>query len=344
MASTYNTFIESEDVPVVATFAIPDLAELEVAPWERIGGEGCYVHLDGRGPSNAFISQIAPGHELKEQRHFFEESVFVVNGSGRTEMWNDAGFTTAFNWEKGAVFAIPLNVHYRHINQSTSEPARLFSITNEPLMMNLTPDPELVFNLDHDFEDRFNPAITDFTKPVQIGEDAPRNARTGVRWFHGNVIPSAYDVSLPSRPERGAGGNNLHFDLAGTTLGIHISEFPPKTYKKAHRHGPGAHVVLLSGTGYSLLWKADEEPIRVDWKPGAVLVPPDRYFHQHFNVGDDQARYLALRFGGGGLGLGGGEGGNASISTREGGDQIEYDDEDPRIRGWFEQSISGTAG
>jgi mannose-6-phosphate isomerase-like protein (cupin superfamily) len=256
--------------------------------------------------------------------------VFVYKGSGRTELSNDSGFEAAFNWDKGATFAIPLNVHFKHINRSTTEPALLFSITNMPLMMNLFHDTDFVFNCPKDFPDRFSPEVTDFSKP------ALENGRS---LFSGNLVPSAYDIPLPPAPARGANGGLLSLDLSATSLGNHISEFPGTSYKKAHRHGAGAHVVLLTGRGYSLLWKGEhDDRIRVDWQPGAVIVPPEKWFHQHFNTGDSPARYLALRFGGGPHGIipdyGDGR------PTREGGDQIEYEDEDPQIREMFESEIT----
>jgi len=62
-------------------------------------------------------------------------------------------------------------------------------------------------------------------------------------------------------------------------------------------------------------------------------VPPDRWFHQHFNVGGEPGRYLALHsprhF-------------NMSQEAIEdpSKDQIEYPDEDPWIRQTFEAELA----
>jgi hypothetical protein len=122
----------------------------------------------------------------------------------------------------------------------------------------------------------------------------------------------------------------------------HISEMPVGTYKKGHRHGPGFHVMCVTGHGYSLLWfDSDKDFRRLDWHFGVVFPPADQQFHQHFNASQNPARYLATGVGGlrypltlqqrrSLLGVNG-EKGAVSLSLKEGGDQIEYEDQDRRI-------------
>jgi oxalate decarboxylase/phosphoglucose isomerase-like protein (cupin superfamily) len=134
----------------------------------------------------------------------------------------------------------------------------------------------------------------------------------------------------------------MKFDLAGNTMGAHISEFPVGTYKKGHRHGPGAHVIIVSGQGFSLLWRDGEEPRRVDWGPGSVVVPPDQWFHQHFNSGAEPARYLALRWNNWRFRFmkSAKRRNETFTSIKEGGSQIEFIDEDPAIHRDFEAALA----
>ena len=125
--------------------------------------------------------------------------------------------------------------------------------------------------------------------------------------------------------------------MARGSIASHISQFPVGTYKKAHAHGPGAHVIVLSGEGYSLMWPEGEEPRRFDWQVGTLIVPPNAWFHQHFNSGPTPARYLAFKHwtprNAQGVPL-------SWISTRLGGTQIDYADERPLVRGMFADALA----
>ena len=128
------------------------------------------------------------------------------------------------------------------------------------------------------------------------------------------------------------------FELADNTMCAHISQFPPGTYKKAHRHGPAANVVILSGKGYTLMWPEGKPWVKCDWHKGSLVVPPDRWFHEHFNSGGEPARYLAIRWNSRKHSMG--EAFKVDESTKAGGDQIEYEDEGPAIRKLFAEELA----
>ena len=67
-------------------------------------------------------------------------------------------------------------------------------------------------------------------------------------------MPDLGEIELTDWNERGPGSTNLMFILADSNMHAHISEIQTGTYKKAHRHGAGAHVFTVTGKGYSLLW------------------------------------------------------------------------------------------
>jgi gentisate 1,2-dioxygenase len=112
-----------------------------------------------------------------------------------------------------------------------------------------------------------------------------------------------------------------------------MSVFPPQSYKKAHRHGPGAVIVIPAGEGYSIMWKDGEEKVVIPWHEGSLFVPPDRWFHQHFNAGATHARYLAMRTPQGLMGY------SERVEDRKR-DQIEYPDEEPWIREKFKNELA----
>ncbi|MDP2661514.1 MAG: ethanolamine ammonia lyase-activating protein, partial [Dehalococcoidia bacterium] len=71
-------------------------------------------------------------------------------------------------------------------------------------------------------------------------------------------------------------------------------------------------------------------------KPGSVFSPPESWFHQHFNTGRGTVRQLALRRGIDGIGTRW----EVALDMKKGGDQLEYEDEDPAIRRLYEEELA----
>jgi oxalate decarboxylase/phosphoglucose isomerase-like protein (cupin superfamily) len=331
----YQRYVAAQEIPVLKTFYIDDIASVELGEWKRKNGRGCLIELEGtEGLNDSYICEIPPKGSLAPDRHLFEEFVYVVSGRGSTKVWNESGAEVTFEWQAGSVFSIPLNAWYQHFNASGTEPARYYAVTSAPLLLRLFHNMDFVLRNNFDFIDRFSADNADFSG-AGVGYAG--------RVWDTKFIADVRKTDLLAWKERGAGGTNLNFEIADSSLCGHISEFPVGTYKKAHRHIGGAHVIILSGQGFSLLWAEGQPMTKVDWKPGSVIVPPDRWFHQHFNTGAEPARYMAFRWGGRKYPLF--KEYKFDYPTRLGGDQIEYEDEDPQIARLFEGELdkSGVA-
>lgn len=320
--TNYDKWLRTEGIPVIRGYHIEDLNLVDLKPWARKGGRGTFINLEGAGGTNdAYVCEIAPGDALQPQKHIFEELIFVLSGRGATTIWNEGKPKQTFEWQEGSLFSIPLNVWHQHFNGQGDKPARYVAVTSAPTVINLFHNLDFVFNNNFVFSDRYDAEEAFFS--------AKGKALPGRVW-ESNFIPDVYRFELIEWKERGAGGTNILFELADNTMCAHISEFPVGTYKKGHRHGPGAHIVVLGGKGYSWMWPEGEPRKKIDWHVASMFVPPDRWFHQHFNVGREPARYMALRWGSIKHRMGKTYG--IAESVKEGGDQIEYEDEDREIR------------
>ena len=326
----YLEWVEGEGVPVVENFGI-DLIAVETKPWARFD-------LKGRGDFiSIFIIDIQPSGKTSPQQHLFEEVVYVLEGHGSTTVETQDGQTHSFEWGPKSLFALPLNAKYQHFNASGQENAKLSSTTSLCVMLNLFHNTDFIFNNDYRFPER------EGTEKSFSGEGEFIPKRPGRHMWETNFVPDLSKFELRKWEKRGAGGSNMMFVLADGSMHSHMSEMPVGTYKKGHRHGADFHVFCVMGEGYSLLWYDDTEPYeRVDWKHGVVFAPPDGMFHQHFNTSPDPARYLAIAFGGLRypmteakrrvfMGM--------DVNVRDGGAQIEYEDQSPRIHKMFLEDL-----
>ena len=326
----YLRWVRGEGLDIIGAHYVRNLRTIELKPWVRRGGHGVYLNHDAsRTTNDCYVCEIPPAGKLTPQRQLFEEMVFVLDGRGSTTVWNDAGARITFEWKAGSIFGIPLNCWHQHFNGSGQAPARYVSVTNAPPVINLYEDIDFVFGHGRDFKGRFN------GEPNYFAAGKERHEWT----LKTNFIPDALNLPLPLAEARGAGGGHIRFNLAKSSLSGHISQFPVGTYKKAHSHGPGAHVIILSGEGYTLMWPDQGgDPVRYDWEVGSLIVPPNAVYHQHFNSGADPSRYLAFKHGGSprnsqGVLL-------SFISKRIGGDQLDYADEDAVVRTTFAAALA----
>ncbi|MDA1185368.1 MAG: cupin domain-containing protein [Acidobacteria bacterium] len=321
----YAAWVRAEGLEILGSRHIPDLHTVELKPWPRRGGLGVFLnHDESRTSSDSYVCEIPPGKELAPQRQMYEEMIYVLDGRGSTMVWNDAGQRGMFEWRAGAVFAIPLNAWHQHFNGSGVEPARFVSVTNAPAIINTFDDLDFVFKTPYDFTRRFHGESAYFTGG---------GARHGL-CLDANVVPDAMSLPLVPLAEHGGIDGHLRLRMAGGHMSGHLSQFPSATYTKAHTQGPGAHVIMLAGEGYTLVWPKGEAQQQYNWTPGTMIVPPSQCYQQYFNTGATPARYLVLKTES--VAIRNAQGVPRSwIAERLGGDQINYADESPSVRQRF---------
>ena len=326
----YLDWARGEGVPIYEDFGV-DFFAIETKRWDRYEARGALVHVKGRGDFvTTFALELPPGGRAAPQQHLFEELVLVLEGHGSTTVEAPDGSRHSFEWGPHSLFALPLNCRYQHFNGSGQKRALLACSHDLPIVMNLIHDVNFIFDNKYVFKERFG----DLKYFNGEGDYIPY--RPGRHMWETNFIPDITAFELKAWNERGKGSSNISLVLADGTMHAHISEIPSGNYKKGHRHLPGAHIFALTGTGYTLLWyEGDEEFRRVPWRHGTMYAPPFWMFHQHFNDCPVPARYLAVMLGSrrypfsverrDGIDKG------SDTSIKEGGVQIEYRDQDPRI-------------
>jgi quercetin dioxygenase-like cupin family protein len=330
----YFVWQADQGIPIHKTFHVDNLADVEVGRWDLFGCNACFVNLTDSFLVGAFVLEIAPGQSINRMRHMFEGTVYVIDGRGETEIEQPGFAAQTVTWQAGSLFAPPLNTFYRHRNSDPHKPARLLVVNNAPLVMSLFHDERFIFKSTFTFDRRYQGEEDFFSSAPEY---------LGSRLSRVNFIRDVRDVELYNWAERGKGAKTTFLSLSDNALAAHISSFKVGTYKKAHRHGAGAHVVMLDGEGYSLLWQDGEPRQRVEWRAGTMFAPPEWWYHQHFNTGRQPARYLAIRnnnpehpirMGLPGFNL------RENGMTQFGKAQIEFEDEDPQIFADYERELA----
>jgi mannose-6-phosphate isomerase-like protein (cupin superfamily) len=343
LIDTYLDWTKAQNLPVVDGVAV-DLSAVETAAWPRLGA-GCraaFVHLRGRGDFVALqVIDIPQGSQTERLHHLFDEVFYVLSGSGRVTVALD-GNSRPFEFGPRALLSPPMNAPFRIANiriaNTGRETLRIVCATDLPFVMNIFRNEDFLFNNRFSFPERWG------QERYFQGEGDFLEHKPGTHMWETNFIPDLVTLPLPKWEERGAGSRNVNLILSDSSMHAHVSEIPAATYKKAYCHTPGAHVLILAGSGYTLMWKLNDADFeRHEWKPGTAFALPDGTFHQHFNTAGEPARYLSVSIGSC----------RYPVLTRKvvrkqapttswenGGPQVEYADQDPRIHQIWLQSLA----
>ena len=349
--TTYDEWMDQQGVPVVEGFGV-DVREVGLGPWPKRGGRGAFVQLRGmEGATGMEVVEIPPGKALEPEKHLYEKVIYVVEGLGSTEVWQKGESKRFFEWGAGSLFAPPLNCWYRLVNGGRGR-VLLAAVTNAPRIMDIFHNIEFVFDCDYQFKDRYQGQEEYFA----VGQKRYVVGR-GNYWGT-NFIADVATAPIDAHEWKAAGGSFTGFEISGNTLVGHLVEWPIGRYHKAHYHGAGAVLLILKSEGYTIMWPNElgihpyqdghgDQVVRVDWRLGSAFSPPNGWFHQHFNLGSEKARQLALRYGSRKHKMGfyvaaQKRGGGVFISIKERGTLIEYDDEDREIRRIYEAALGRT--
>lgn len=331
--SAYDDWVQSLGVPIHQGYHVEDLKTVTVGWWEGRRSNAAFLKLAGQeGVSEVRVTEVPPGESTAPWKIAVDELVYALDGRGITTVWGEGKTKKVFEWQKHSLFLIPRNHYVQMSNTQGGKPARLLHYNSLPLAMTLIPDAEFFFGNSHfDADIMYGEESSGFYSEAKlVGQPGDSERRS---FWRGNFFPDmrAWDKLIPFKG-RGAGGHVVWVRFPRTPLWNHMSVFPARTYKKAHRHGPGTLVMIVAGEGYSFMWPEGKEKVHIPWHEGSCFVPPNRWFHQHFNLGGAPARYLAFHA----------PKGAASNSERiedRARDQIDYAEEDAIIRKTFEGEL-----
>ncbi len=356
--SPYERWKTSQGLPTIRAFSVANVYEVGLTPWEARGGSGVFINLDGSaGFNDSYVYELAPKESSAPIRHIYDELIFVLSGHGATTIWNHENKKQTFEWRKGSYFALPPNASHQFFNLSGDEPARYFAMTAAPRVIDTFKNLDFIFNNPYQFDDRFNDDDGYFHEAERLtgrgewktnfvadvwglagpkrasAEEVAQRARAGLTTVRGSVGASA-----------GEGGRQVAFVGGTVRCGISFGS-QPGVHTAFHRHGPGIHVLTIGGHGYSLLKGPEGGDFRrVDWGPGTIFVPPEMWWHAHFNTGPEPWDWLRIGWGTDKPKPGGGQY-DYTRSPKDGGDQIPFEEDGPELHREFEEELrrKGTA-
>jgi quercetin dioxygenase-like cupin family protein len=352
----YDLFMEAEGIPIFRGLGLKRVQDLPLEPWKRLGGRGSYIQLWGtEGLWGMYVVEVPSGGALEPERHMYEKIALVIEGRGSTEVLEDGqSKPRVFEWQKGSLFSIPLNVKHRFVNASNS-PALILCGTTAPNIMNLVDNLKFVFDCPFNFSDRYS-GDADYFKP---NDDIAPDPVRGLAMRRTNFMPDVITTDLPLDNRRSPGYRRVEPFMARNKFYLWIGQHETGRYSKAHKHASAAVLICLKGKGYTYTWPETlgERPweagqadkvMKQEYEYGGMVTAAPMsgdWFHQHFGVSKNPLRLSAWFGANNARARKPGLPGEAimdygAIDVKKGGSAIPYHEEDRALRQEFEAKLA----
>jgi gentisate 1,2-dioxygenase len=257
--------------------------DVKLEPTARGMRTGVYMGWDGDSPTrclDALVHEIDPGAVTTIHRHSWDAQLFIVEGSGWTEIDGQR-----YPWKPWDAIHIPAWSWHRSGNDG-GKTARFMSYSSEPMLWTL--GMSLIEDRGHE-DVRKLPPRPQFTDGPQGDDPYARRLRrlaNEARKRRKGRIHTPYDEQdLLATPR----GTRTKF-LVDRAIGSEASgitqvmiQFAPGKTQSLHRHPGEAWLYVVEGYGHSFMGTAPDKGEHHRWKKGDLIVVDHFLWHQHFN-------------------------------------------------------------
>ena len=74
----YDLWQARQGIPTYSTFHVQDMAKVELAHWDLLGVDGCFMNLEDPFIVTSIIIELKPGEKTRPIKHMFETWVYVM--------------------------------------------------------------------------------------------------------------------------------------------------------------------------------------------------------------------------------------------------------------------------
>lgn len=222
----------------------------------------------------ASFMRIVAKEELETTACATSQAFYIIRGSGVSTIGDDL-----ISWGKGDLFVVPANEH--KIVHKANEETAIYWVTDEPLLQYLGVKPSVCkFEITHFKHERMLAEV----ERIKHQPGAEHRNRMGI--LLGNKITEDGTKTLTH------------------TLWSLLNVLPAHDAQRPHRHNSVALDLCVAAPSegvYTLMGpELDAEgwvknPIRCDWKIGAVFVTPPGWWHSHHNETGEPAWVLPMQ-------------------------------------------------